>query len=251
MNTTLSDSFHIILVEPANSLNIGAVARAMMNLGFRHLHLVAPSNYDRSIADVTARRADPVLDNARFHETFAGAIGDMEEVIGLALRPGNAPHFIPLPEWAGALPARLPRRIGLVFGPENNGLRDEHLAHCRWVVRIPAAEDFPEFNLAQSVLLVLYEITRTLPAAQPGPTEDADLPDGNDFLQLDRRLGSLMTASGFTRPGMPPRGPGIVRNLFRRLDLTAFEMRVVLALFSRLETTLARSGKPAAKDCQG
>ena len=40
------DHFHIILIEPQESLNIGSVARAMQNLGFSHLHLVAPRGYD-------------------------------------------------------------------------------------------------------------------------------------------------------------------------------------------------------------
>jgi tRNA C32,U32 (ribose-2'-O)-methylase TrmJ len=58
-------------------LNVGAVARAMMNLGFRNLHLVDPLNYDRPHARVTARRADRTAGIHGLHDTFEQAIADM------------------------------------------------------------------------------------------------------------------------------------------------------------------------------
>ncbi len=38
LSAPLSERFHVVLVEPGNSANVGAVARAMANLGFAHLH---------------------------------------------------------------------------------------------------------------------------------------------------------------------------------------------------------------------
>ena len=159
------DRFHVILVEPGESLNVGSVARAMMNLGFHHLHLVAPRNYDRDRASRTAVWAFPLLDSLTIHETFDEAIADCEEVVGLALREGENPtHFVTLPSWLDALPSRSPRKTALVFGREDNGLRQEHLDHCQWVIRIPSSDDCPTFNLAQSVLIVLYELAKLMPA---------------------------------------------------------------------------------------
>lgn len=258
---TFVDSFHVILVEPADSLNVGAAARAMMNLGFRNLHLVAPLNYDRPHARVTARRADPILESMVFHATFEQAIAEMDEVVGLALRDGERPaHYITLPQWTNALPERLgaetdtPRKIGLVFGPENSGLRNEHLDQCRWVVRIPSTEAFSAFNLAQSVLLVLYDISRVLSAESPlKPLSDASSenrraarkspatrPTWNDYYQLDRHLDGVMRETGFVREGSPEPVPALVRNLFRRLELNPQEMGILLAFFARIHTMLRR-----------
>ncbi len=258
------DSFHVILVEPADSLNVGAAARAMMNLGFTHLHLIDPRNYDRPHARVTARRADPLLETMIIHPTFDQAIAEMDEVVGLALRDGERPaHYVTLPQWTNALPHRLeptdavsdtPRKIALVFGPENSGLRNEHLDQCRWIVRIPSADAFSAFNLAQSVLLVLYDITRALAAELPPqtpsapPTENrraarkslSHHPTWNDYFQLDRHLDAVMMETGFIRDGSPQPVPALVRNLFRRLELTPQEMGVVLALFARIHTMLRR-----------
>lgn len=262
LTTTFTDSFHVILVEPADSLNVGAVARAMMNLGFRNLHLVDPLNYDRPHARVTARRADPLLESMIFHDTFEQAVADMDEVVGLALRDGPRPaHYVTLPQWTNALPARMgdvnetPRKIALVFGPENSGLRNEHLDQCRWIIRIPSTDEFSAFNLAQSVLLVLYDISRVLSAELPtesvselAPPENrrsarkstAVRPTWNDYYQLDRHLDSVMTETGFIREGSPEPVPALVRNLFRRLELNPQEMGILLALFARIHTMLRR-----------
>jgi TrmH family RNA methyltransferase len=270
MNETLKtgsfcDSFHVILVEPADSLNVGAVARAMMNLGFRNLHLVAPRNYDRPHARVTARRADPLLESMVFHDTFEQAIAGMDEVVALALRSGEQPaHFVTLPRWTDALPERLgsspeaARKIALVFGPENSGLRNEHLDQCRWVIRIPSSEEFSAFNLAQSVLLVLYDITRVLSVETPPESRAAASPENrrsarkspsirptwNDYFQLDRHLDGVMTETGFVREGSPQPVPALLKNLFRRLELTPQEMGILLAFFARVHTMLRRNRDP-------
>lgn len=244
MSDNPRDYFHVVLVEPENSLNIGAVARAMMNLGFRHLHLVAPIHFDREQTVVTARHADFLLDSVTVYPTFMEAIAGMEEVVGLALRKGTNPaHFVTLDEWVAPLPKRALRKTALVFGPENNGLRQEHLNQCRWVIRIPSDESFSAFNLSQSVLLTLYEINKSLPedAALQFPRPDADLPNWNDFFHLDRHLDAVMQDSGFIRNGSPTPGPNTVKNLFRRIDLNAQEMRLLLALFSRVSSSLQRN----------
>jgi TrmH family RNA methyltransferase len=262
---TFSDSFHVVLVEPADSLNVGAVARAMMNLGFRNLHLVDPLNYDRPHARVTARRADPLLEAMVFHDTFEQAVADMDEVVGLALRSGERPaHFVTLPQWTNALPERVdvmdptPRKIALVFGPENSGLRNEHLDQCRWIIRIPSNEEFSAFNLAQSVLIVLYDISRVLsaelpteplPAAPPENRRSARKsssirPTWNEYFQLDRHLDGVMTETGFVREGSPQPVPALLKNLFRRLDLNPQEMGILLAFFARVHTMLRRNNKP-------
>lgn len=235
------DNFHVVLVEPQNPLNVGSVARAMMNLGFRHLHLVAPQNYNRETANVTACWAIPILDSLTIHETLADAIGDCETVIGLGERAGQSGHFVTLPQWAGDLPSVPRHKTALLFGSEDSGLRQEHFNQCRYVVRIPSTEEFPSFNLAQSVLLVLWEIAQAVPETS-APQTDTRAPTWNDFFQLDRLLDSVMTEGGFVRSGSPGPAPEMVKNLFRRLDLSPHEVGLLLSLFGRLQTTLRRNG---------
>ena len=145
------------------------------------------------------------------------------------------------------MPPTPPRchRTALVFGPEENGLRLEHLQRCRWIVRIPSDAACPSFNLAQSILIALYELTKRFAGAPDNPGDitalaEADLPTGNERRQLERLLDAVMQESGFVRPGSPAPVPGIVHSLFRRLDLSRREMGVLLGLLGRVNTTLAR-----------
>ena len=254
MNENLLNNFHVVLVEPAYSLNIGAVARAMMNLGFRHLHLVAPTQYDRERANATALSATPLLDAMIFHDTFEEALSEMEDVVGLSLRKGRNPaQFVTLTEWTERLPAFPPRKTALVFGPEDCGLRQEHLNLCRWIIRIPSTAEYDSFNLAQSALLVLYEITKTFPdTLHAGNIHSlappAQHPNWNDFFQLDRLLEEVMKESGFIRAGSPAPTPDVVKSLFRRIELNPQEMGIVLSLFARIHTTLQRQRQPGDED---
>ncbi|MBC8138155.1 MAG: hypothetical protein H8F28_19930 [Fibrella sp.] len=248
------DNFHIVLVEPEKSLNVGAVARAMMNLGFRHLHLVAPREYDRRTAEVTACWATPLLDALIIHETFEAAVADIAEVVGLSGRDGISPALLAtLPDWTGDLPNRVARKTALVFGPEDNGLRQEHLNQCRRVIRIPSAAENPSFNLAQSVLLVLYEITRALPddAMLTVPRAPGGSPTWNDYFQLDRLLDTAMTESGFVREGSPAHVPGVVKNLFRRMEMTPQEMGILMGLFGKVNTNLRHGERRNPRDETG
>ncbi|WP_395089016.1 RNA methyltransferase [Armatimonas sp.] len=243
-NRTPLNNFHIVLIEPQESLNIGSVARAMQNLGFSHLHLVAPRGYDRERACVTARDASVILDAMTLHDSFPEAIDGMQEVVGLALRKGENPaHYVSLPQWSEKLPERVSRKTALVFGPEDDDLRNEHLSLCRWVVRIPTTAAYPSFNLAQSVLLTLYEITRALPC-ELSVAALSDAPTENAFMQFDRHLDGVMAASGFVRTGTPSPVPALVKALFRRLDPTRHELGVLLALFSRVHRNLTPPPPP-------
>jgi TrmH family RNA methyltransferase len=236
----VQSAFHIVLVEPAKSKNIGAVARAMGNLGFEHLHLVAPREYDHEAAAVTALWATPLLETMQVHHTFTEAIAEMEQVVGFSERFGNNPaQFALLPQWVNRLSKQPIPKTALVFGPEDNGLRSEHLNLCRWIVRIPSTETYPSFNLAQSVLLVLYELYQMQAESLPLP-EAVPHPTTNEYTQLDRYLDHIMQASGFIRDGSPSPTPERVKNIFRRTDLTQQEMATLLGLFRRIHNTLSR-----------
>jgi tRNA/rRNA methyltransferase len=48
----------------------------------------------------------------------------------------------------------------LVFGPERNGLSNRDLASCHHLAYVPTATRQPSLNLAQAVLVCLYEVHR-------------------------------------------------------------------------------------------
>ena len=237
--------FHVVLVEPGDSLNIGAVARAMSNLGFHNLHLVAPPRYNRQQAAMTACWATDLLDRATEHSSLEEALAPMEQVVGFTARHGrHRPQHVTLPDWIATVKTSRPLKTALMFGPEDTGLRTEHLSACRWLVRIPSEAENPSFNLAQSVLLALFEISRldweALPASQgPRPALEADLQ------QMERMVEEAMVRSGFYGKGTPAPLPGLVKHLLRRIEPDVRELPILMGMFDHINRAL--SGRSPAQ----
>lgn len=234
-----ADFIHIVLVEPQDSLNIGSVARAMMNLGYRHLHLVRPGQFSMEKALVTGRWAEELIRNATIHDSLSEAITGMKDVIGFSSH--HRPHRgqpTPLPDWVLEKAREPIARTALLFGREDTGLPNEAIEQCRMLVRIPSRDDYPAFNLAQSALLVMYELSRlewpTLPERQE------ELPSWNQYEHLDRVCAEVMAASGFHRREGGDPTAALIKNMFRRIKMSEAELRVMLALFNRVRIALHR-----------
>ncbi len=236
--SSLYDRFHVVLVEPGDSLNVGSVARAMTNLGFAHLHLVAPPRYDPGRAAITACWAGEMLERASFHDTLEEALAPMEHVVGFSARHGrNRPRHLLLPDWIGRIAQAPPARTALVFGAEDDGLRREHLSHCNWLVRIPSSEQNPSYNLAQSVLLILFELSRQhWPDTWEGPRQ---LPSSGEFYQLEKLVDEVLTRCRFYGEGTPHPIPDKVKHLLRRMEPDSREMQVLLGMFGKINGALA------------
>ena len=84
-------SIRIVLVDPNHPGNIGAVARAMKNMGLTELHLVRPQFFPNADATARASGADDVLDAARVHETSTTRSPSCGLVVGTSARQRHLP----------------------------------------------------------------------------------------------------------------------------------------------------------------
>ncbi|MBI4083527.1 MAG: RNA methyltransferase [Candidatus Lambdaproteobacteria bacterium] len=232
------DRFHVVLVEPGDSLNVGAVARAMMNLGFRNLHLVAPPRFDAERAATSACWAVPLLQAAHIHGSLAEALAPMQQVVGFSARHGkDRPRHLLLAEWTAGLARDGNVHTALLFGPEDHGLQREHLVHCHRLIRIPSTAANPSFNLSQAVLLALYELSRM--AWEAIPAERRQPADAGEALQLERLVETILARVGFYGPGTPQPIPGVVKHLLRRVEPDARELGILLGMFGKIDRALA------------
>ena len=246
INSNALNNFSIVLIEPENSLNIGSVARAMKNLGFKNLRLVAPSNYDPSKAKITACWADNIIDHCTIFETIEEALSDMNDVVGFTSSFGkNRRNCCSLTDWTEQLKTEQLaedsfedlQKCGLCFGPESTGLRKDHIPHFRLLINITSTVECPSFNLSQAVLLALYEISKV--QWQEGEDRSKAQPATmNDIYQMDKLVEQLSVESRFFRDGTPEAVPAIVQNLFRRIRPDKREVGILLGLLSRLKKEL-------------
>jgi tRNA/rRNA methyltransferase len=165
----------IVLVRARNPLNIGAAARAMSNFGALDLRLVTP--YEKSFREaVSAVGAAPLLANAREFDSVEEAIRDCSLVVGTtAIGNRELQHdLVSLEPGGKKIRKKLAGgRVAILFGPEKTGLSNRDLSHCHWLMRIPTRAEHRSMNLAQSVAIVVYELSRGASSAMPGAKKHA------------------------------------------------------------------------------
>ncbi len=150
----------VVLVRPRYGGNIGATCRAMANMGISELVLAAPCPFKMVEAKQMACWAGDILQARRETPTLAEALAGCGRVWGVTARGGLYRSHVRSPrEWAPEiLQIALANRVALVFGPEDDGLSNDDLELCNNLIRIPSSESYPALNLAQAVMVCLYEI---------------------------------------------------------------------------------------------
>ncbi|RMG39155.1 MAG: hypothetical protein D6719_13945 [Candidatus Dadabacteria bacterium] len=236
------NKFLIVLVRPCFSKNVGSIARAMSNFGFSNLRIVAGDNLNIKEACVTACHGSFILDNIECYSSLDDAIADVELVIGFSARVGRQRmQPVELKKWSKNFWSQYYSSFpttALVFGPEDNGLSWKDTTYCSQLVNIETPGPNRSLNLAQAVLLVLYELSSNRQKDEQYDSLKTRYATQQSFSQLDLLVEQVLTLSRFYGKGTPRQIPGIVRNLFRRIRPTAREMQILLGIFSRIEKQL-------------
>ncbi len=233
----------VVLVSPRNTLNIGAVARAMSNFGANDLRVANIFYKDFRSASSAVGPSAALLRAALEFPTVAEAIHDAQLVIGTSGAADGKPWLQPierLERSAVRMRATLDRglKVALLFGSEKFGLSNDDMSHCHALLRIPTREEHPSMNLGQAAALCLYELARlnldqSDPAALPPEVEperdERWLPqefprDAGDRApapsaaveRMTALLAEALEASEFPGMGSPSRGRQL-RNYIRRL----------------------------------
>lgn len=160
------NAVEVVLVRTRFPENIGMAARACANMGCSRLCLVAPERWEIEKARPLATpKGLPVLEGARVAPTLAEAVAGSGLVMGTTARLGGWRKSVLTADQAGSVAAEAMRAgngISLVFGSEDRGLSNEELLLCQRLVTIPTAGTASSLNLAQAVLILLYECARAL-----------------------------------------------------------------------------------------
>ena len=207
-------------MRPSRAANVAAACRALKNMGLRSLSIVGP---DPGVGDPAARAlaygAWDVLDGVRYCATLRDAVAGCTFVAGTSGRP-VAGTWTPRALAGGAAARAGEGRLGVVFGPEADGLRNDELSLCHVRVHIPTDAAQHSLNLAQAVLLVAYELrVAALPATAPGderptPAAVADVEQALDQLK------EALLAVGYLNPANPEAILTELRALLTRGGLT-------------------------------
>lgn len=258
----------VVLVRPQLDLNVGAVARAMANFGASDLRIVAPGprcNHLSEDARRMAAGADAVLEAADVFETLDGAASDLSLVWATTSRGRALTKLVDTPREAAVGAQALEGGahtggggVGVLFGCEASGLSNDEVARASRVMCVPTDPAFCSLNLAQAVLLVLYEwkvsadtaagsLMAATDSAARGPgfrsallddgVQLSDLAPGKELDGLAERLAASLDASAFfdnvdnKKRASTMRG---INNLIYRSNLSSAEVGTLQGILTHL-----------------
>jgi tRNA/rRNA methyltransferase len=220
--------FAFVLYRPQSAGNIGAVARALKNMGFDDLRLVGRGPLNDREAVKMAVHADDILAGASVYPSLADALADCSLAVGTTSRRGGyrsratplRPAAVELDALAGA------NKIAIVFGREDRGLTNRELKLCHRLITIPTAAEYPSLNLAQAVMVVAYELMMAATAAVVSARAPEFVAASTSDPMLER-LAEALVSIGFIPDDNPDHIMLAIREIFGRSGLTAREVEIL------------------------
>jgi len=226
----------VVLVEPRTPGNIGMVARAMANFGATELRLVNPCDYLAEAARRLAVDAVGHLESARVFPDLAAALGDCERSVAASRRSGKRRGAAIDVSQVARLCLQGPKlqRLALVFGREDAGLTSGEVACCTHTAAIATPGFLGSLNLAQAVLIFLYELSRS--GMSGGST--GEVPTHDDFAPLFAQLARVLDRIAFLNPHRPEHVLTPLRRMLARGIATRHELELMRGIWSRLEESI-------------
>lgn len=234
----------IVLVRPQLGQNIGKAARAMLNFGLTELRLVNPRDgWPNPDAGPSASGADLVLERARVFDTVQQAIADCSTIYASTVRRRDLVMPVLAPEAMARDIASSTKRSAILFGPERSGLETEEVALATAIVTVPINPEFASLNLAQAVILLAYEWSKTSQLAVP-PDKALEPPAPHGELEgLIGQLDSELVAKGYFHP--PARAQATrntLRTIFTKARWSSREVKAVRGIIRALVNPPRRRG---------
>ncbi|PID42234.1 MAG: tRNA (cytosine(32)/uridine(32)-2'-O)-methyltransferase TrmJ [Proteobacteria bacterium] len=256
----------VVLMETSHSGNIGAVARAMKNMGLETLYLVSPrARWDNEEAIGRSAGSGDVLQNTRVVDSLSEAIGECSFVVGASARSRRIDWPCITPRVCAAEVCKRSgketgEQIALVFGREDRGLSNEELQRCHTHVFIPANPEYTSLNLAMAVQVLSYELRMaylesrqnredqqgveqipgadTISAGANSITENSWDDEPATMQETEMFLAHLertMTAIDYYDPGNPRQLMARIRRLYLRCRLGRMEVNILRGILTATE----------------
>ncbi|NMC50474.1 MAG: RNA methyltransferase [Desulfovibrio sp.] len=241
----------VVLFRPKFSENVGAAARACANMGVSRFVVVDPQDFDpaRAAALATAKGQD-ILARAQRPKDLESALAPFSRVYGTTARTGGWRKAITSPRSAAPEIVRAlagGQDAALVFGPEDAGLTNRETMLCHRLLTIPTDPGATSLNLAQAVLVVLYECF----LAATGQGEPRRTPhtagDGRDMTHAEGEalfsaLRQALAAIDFLKDDNPDYFLLPVRRFVQRVRPTRAEFNMLMGVCRQILWAVGRGG---------
>jgi len=226
----------IVLVQPQIPENIGAVARAMNNMGLDRLVLVDPKNLDGDRMNKTATGSSTkVLEGMDVYKNLREALVPFQYLIGTTARIGASRPALAQPRSLARklIPISRDNLVAILFGPEDRGLSNDQLRFCHTIATVPTAS-FSSLNLAQAVMIVCYELFLASDRTPQGPPIPR-LANSFELEGMYDHLRAMLSKIGFLDPQNPEHWLLNIRRFLARVPLRAREVRIIRGICRQMD----------------
>ncbi len=233
-------SIRIVLKGTSHPGNIGAVARAMKNMGLSDLRLVQPRHFPHEDATARASGAADILERAVVVDTLEDALTDCVYVAGASARSRtiNWPSMGPRDCAERMIQESAHGKVACVFGPEKTGLHNDDLDLCHTLLTIPTDPGFSSLNLAMAVQVLTYEL-RVASMLDEGPVFDVEAPPatGEQMEHFYEHLENVLRDIRFLDPENPRHLMRRLRRLFIRARPDQNEVNILRGMLTAIDQT--------------
>jgi len=238
------ENIAVILVEPSHPGNVGAVARAMVNMGVNDLRIVGNCDCEDRDAIKFASNAQHLLKDARHFSNFPEAIKDIQIVVGTSARQRKKLHvstssheisnqLFPIPEHV---------RIAIVFGRERTGLTNEEMSCCNEWIFIPTYGESNSLNLAQAVIVILYELSKNYGISHNVVLSEPNPASSESLEGLKQHLFQVLNEVRYIRKGKEGSLWESFSGLLGRAKPDDREVRMLRGFFNKILLTIGAKG---------
>ncbi|NOQ14659.1 MAG: TrmJ/YjtD family RNA methyltransferase [Methyloprofundus sp.] len=234
-------NIRIVLVETSHPGNIGAVARAMKNMCMSELYLVAPKIFPSADATSRASGADDILASAVLCDTLQEAIADCQIVIGASARSRtiSVPDESPRVCAERVLPESQDKKVAILFGRENSGLKNHELDLCQTLLSIPSNQNYSSLNIAAAVQVVCYELlVASGHSVSKAEKLEAPLATSAQMESFYEHLYQALEEIGFINPDKSTSIMRRLRRVYHRAGLDTKELDILRGILKKTTAIL-------------
>ncbi|NVK31531.1 MAG: RNA methyltransferase [Gammaproteobacteria bacterium] len=241
------DHIRVVLVRTFHPGNIGSSARAMNTMGLTNLHLVDPWYFPDDEATKMATHAAPLLEQATQHSVLNTALAECKLVVACTARARGFDRPELTPEQAAKmLTDAAPHNVALMFGPERNGLSNEHISMATHRMTIPTNPECSSLNLASAVQIAAYELRKAVDQEQSAHDQDRETrPAIDDIERLYTHIESTYRATGFIKKSHPGHVMDRIRRLYHKAELTQMELNILRGMLRSVDRLLPDQSEAA------
>lgn len=165
------DRFSVILWEPQDPINIGSVVRICRNTNVTDLRLVRPRTWNPDVVLISAPRSESfIAEHVHRYESFRDASTGIHRLYALTARGRRErQRRLRVDDLLEELSTMLDSdaRFGFVFGREDAGLSNDVVDRCDAYITLETSADYSSLNLAQAVMLVIWNVFRRFGEPEP------------------------------------------------------------------------------------